>query len=299
MAKKTGLIKNTYSLSHRASNLRLMSQSIATCLYAGNFRSMYKGRGVDYAGGREYLYGDDVRAIDWNVTARMGKPYIKLFEEDKELIVFLVVDRSLSMESGMGQKSRIEIASEASVLMLFAAMQNSSPIGGVLFNGEIEFSSVPKANKDHAMLLFTKLDTRPERKKEGTALAQSLQYASRLLKSRSLVVVLSDFRCGDYEKEIGTLGAKHDVIAVRITDEIDKNVPKMGSVEFFDSETNQKKVLSTSSPSFEKEWKAYNDRHHERWQTMCAKRGIDTLSISTNADPAQELAQFFSSRRYT
>ncbi len=299
MAKKKSIIKNTNLLSQRASSLRLMSKAIANSLYVGNFRSMYRGRGVDYAGGREYLYGDDIRAIDWNVTARMGKPFIKLFEEDKELIVFLIVDRSCSMESGIGTKNRLETAAEAAVLMIFAAIQKSSPIGGVLFDGEIEFSSVPKASKDHAMLLFTKIDTLPERKKEGSALTQSLQYASKLLKNRSLVLVLSDFRCAGYEKELATLGVKHDVIAVRITDESDEHLPNLGAVEFFDAETNKKQVLSTSSASFEKEWKAYNKRHFERWESICAKRGIATLSISTNQDPAHELTQFFSSRRYT
>ncbi len=298
MIKKHGIIKRRYSLSQRASNLRIMSRAIATSLYNGNFKSVHRGRGVDYAGGREYLYGDDIRAIDWNVTARMGRPFIKLFEEDKELIVFLIVDRSSSMENGIGKQTRLETASEAAVLMLFAAMHNANPVGGVLFNGEIEFSSVPKTNQDHAMLLFTKLDTQPKRKKEGSALALSLQYAARLLKNRALVLVLSDFRCAGYEKDIATLAVRHDVVAVRITDKMDERLPNLGTVEFFDPETQTKKLFSTSSPTFEKEWKAYNDRHFERWQAMCSKRGISTIDISTDDDPAQALTQFFSSRSY-
>ncbi len=298
MAKKSGIIKNTYSLSQRASNLRLVSRTIANCLHSGNFRSMYKGRGVDYAGGREYLYGDDIRAIDWNVTARMGKPYIKLFEEDKELMVFLIVDRSCSMESGTGKKTRVETASEAAVLMLFAAMQNSSPLGGILFDGEIEYSSTPKTGKDHAMLFFTKIDSHPKHNKEGTNLVNALRYASKLLKNRALVVILSDFRCSGYEKEIASLAVKHDVLAARITDETDVALPNIGAVTFFDSESQKKKVFPTSNASFEREWKKYNERHLERWQSMCAKRGISTCTLSTNTDPLQELVKFFSSRSF-
>ncbi len=298
MSKKTGIIKNSYSLSHRASSLRLVSRSIANALHVGNFRSMYKGRGVDYAGAREYLYGDDIRAIDWNVTARMGKPYIKLFEEDKELIVFVIVDRSASMESGSGKRSRLELASETAVLMIFAAMQNASPVGGILFNGELEFSSIPKTGKDHAMVLFSKIDTPPIHNTKGSSLSLSLRYASRLLKNRSLVLILSDFRCGGYEKDIAALASKHDVVAVRIHDETDSALPNVGTVEFFDPETQTKKPFATSNLAFQKEWKSYNERHFERWHAMCTKRGIDTLTLSTNDDPVQDLAQFFSSRRF-
>ncbi len=298
MAKAKGLIKNTYLLSQRASSLRLMSRTIAKCLYVGNFRSMYKGRGVDYAGARDYLYGDDIRAIDWNVTARLGKPYIKLFEEDKELIVFLIIDRSNSMETGSGKRTRIETATEAAVLMLFAAMQNSSPVGGVLFDGEIEFSTAPKTGMDHAMVLFSKLDNRPRRGINGTSLAQSLRGASKLLRNRSLVLVLSDFRCGNYEKELASLASKHDVIAARIVDDSDVYLPSIGSVEVFDPETQEQKVFQTTSKHFEKEWKEYNERHMERWQNMCAKRGVATMLLPTKNDTAQELALFFSSRSF-
>ncbi len=297
MAKRNGVIQNTYSLSQRASSLHLVSKAIAKCLYVGNFRSMYRGRGVDYAGGREYLYGDDVRSIDWNVTARMGKPYIKLFEEDKELIVFLVVDRSASMESGIGKKTRLETAAEAAVLMLFAALQNSSPVGGVLFDGETEFSCVPKTGKDHAMVLFSKLDTRPTHESTGTSLTQALTGASKLLKNRSMVLVFSDFRTSGYEDALCALASKHDVIATRITDESDSRLPKVGSISFFDPETNKEKILPTNSASFEQEWNSYHERHIERWNAFCTKRGVSTLTISTSQDPTQELVHFFSTRR--
>ena len=296
MAKEKGLLANTFSLSQKATALRLMSHSIAKSLQVGNFRSFYKGRGVDYAGAREYLYGDDIRTIDWNVTARMTKPYIKLFEEDKELIVFLLVDRSASMETGSGAKSRIETATEAAALVLFASMQNSSPIGAVLFNGETEFSCKPKTGKDHAMVLFSKLDARPVRTKQGTSLAHALRGSSILLRNRSLVLIFSDFRCSGYEKELSLLAAKHDVIAITIQDPSDFSLPQIGMIDFFDPETQVKKALPTISKTFQKEWAAHNQRHFERWKSFCLKHGVETIVLSTDTDPSQELIRYFSTR---
>lgn len=296
MKKEKGLVKNTFSLSQKASALRLMSSSISKSLHIGNFRSFYKGRGVDYSGAREYLYGDDIRAIDWNVTARLSKPYIKLFEEDKELIIFLIVDRSASMETGSGTRSRIETATEAASLMVFAGMLNSSPIGAVLFNGETEFSCAPKNGKDHAMVVFSKLDKRPNRTKQGTSLVNAIRGASTLLKNRSLVMIFSDFRCSGYEKELSLMASKHDVIAVTIADPSDTSLPTIGMMDFYDPESDTKKPLPTSSKVFQKEWKEYNQRHLERWKNYCSKNGIETIVLSTTEDTSLELIRFFSSR---
>jgi len=297
MNKKDSLIHDAHFLAQKASALRLASRTIADGLRTGNFRSMYRGRGVDFAGVREYLHGDDVRAIDWNVTARMGKPFIKLFEEDRELIIFLVVDRSASMESGTGKNTRLKTATETAALLLLAALHNSLPVGGVLFDGETGFSTIPKSSKNHAMLFFSKLDARPICTKAGSALPQALRGATKLLKNRSLVMLISDFRCAGYEAELARLSAKHDVVAVCITDESDTKLPHIGSLNFCDSESGHEMTLPTSSAVFERDWKNYNLRRMERWQTLCAKRGVTTLVVSTDQDPAQELIKFFSTRR--
>lgn len=291
------IIQNKESLAQKASLLNIASQTIAKCLYVGNFKSMYQGRGIDFAGVREYLPGDDVRSLDWNVTARMGKPFVKLFEEDKQIIIFLIVDRSESMESGTGTSTRLETATQTAALMLFAGFKNSSPVGGILFDAQTEFSAVPKSGKNNIMLFFKKLDTKPVRKKKGTALAQSLRVASKLLKNRCLVMVLSDFRCADYETELGLLATKHDVIAVRITDPSDEALPSVGNLNFCDPETDCHITLNTASETFRQDWKNYNERHVKRWQSACAKRGVSTLTVSTEQDPAQELTAFFLSRR--
>ncbi|HZK20487.1 MAG TPA: DUF58 domain-containing protein, partial [Treponemataceae bacterium] len=220
-------------LAKKAAALNLSAKSIADGMRSGSYRSMYSGRGIEFVGVRNYLRGDDVRSIDWNVTARMGKPYVKMYEEERELIVFLIVDRSLSMEGGIvvssdgsiRKCSRIETATEAAALVLLAAQKNASPIGGVLFSGALEYTAVPKVSKDAAMRLFYKLDSIPDRNSEGTALVQAIRGAAKRLKNRSLVMIFSDFRCAGYEKDLARLGRSHDVVAVRISDSSDTQLP--------------------------------------------------------------------------
>lgn len=288
-------MQNYESLVQKASLLRLSALTIAEGMKTGNFRSMYRGRGVEFTGVREYLRGDDVRSIDWNVTARMGKPFVKLFEEDRELIVFLIVDHSLSMKTGFAQKSKLQTANEIAALMAFAAEQNNSPLGAVIFDGEIKFSATPKSGKNQTMIVLKHLEENTSTQK-GSVLGNSLRGAYQLLKNRSLVLILSDFRSSDYEKEFARLASKHDVIAVKITDSSDTELPKAGFLSFCDPETKAIRRLPTSSLAFQKEWRHAERTRQERWKTMCQKRGGTPLIISTKDDTAQELINFFSSK---
>lgn len=286
------------SLVKRASHLRLSAGTVAEGMRTGSFRSAFRGHGIEFSGVREYLRGDDIRTIDWNVTARMGKPFVKLFDEDRELIVFLVVDRSLSMDSAFSVRSRRDTANEAAALLAFAAEQNDSPLGAVFFDGAITFSVLPKSGRSRVMLILNKLDAAHEAngRTKGSVLASSLQGAAKLLKNRSLVVILSDFRVAGYEDELSRLAVKHDVVAVRITDPTDERLPRVGFAPFADSETGMVRRLSTNSSAFCREWALANRTRLERWQTMCKKRGVASLLLSTQADAAHVLADFFASR---
>lgn len=290
------ILSDHQSLIQKASLLHLSAFKIAEGMRSGNFSSIFKGHGVEFTGVREYLRGDDIRSIDWNVTARMGKPFIKMFEEDRELVVFLVVDRSFSMNTGFASKSRLQTASEAAALLAFAAEQNNSPIGAVLFDGQIQFSVSPKSGKNQTMLLIKQLDNMPEEKKAGSSLASSLQGAYQHLKNRSLVLILSDFRTTGYEKQLAKLAEKHDVIAIRITDISDFQIPKAGYLTFKDPETDKLCRLPTSSSAFQKEWKNTSSKNIERWRTLCLKRGVVPHTLSTNEDIAQNLITFFSAK---
>ncbi|MGI5174586.1 DUF58 domain-containing protein [Treponema sp. OMZ 840] len=296
MKQKSVLLPDAGILAEKASLLRLRARTLSDSLRAGSSRSFYKGRGIDFSGVREYLWGDDIRSIDWNVTARMGKPFVKLFEEERELIVFLVVDMSSSMNSGSKRRSRLTTAAETAALLILSSVHNASPIGAVFFDGEIFFSSAPKNKKDHAMLLFSKLNLPPPKNKSGTALPQALRGAAKLLKNRSLVIIISDFRCGGYEEELALLAQKHEVVGICITDPSEEALPPCGSLLFSDTESGIRMILPTSSEHFKREWKDFHKRHAERRQMMLLRRGVSYMHISTEEDPLYALVRFFSSR---
>lgn len=276
--------------------LHLSALSIAEGMHTGNFRSSFRGQGVEFTGVRDYLRGDDIRTIDWNVTARLGKPFVKVFEEDRELIVFLVVDQSLSMETGFAKRTRLQTAHEAAALLAFASEYNASPLGAVFFDGEIGFSSVPRLGRNQVLLLLNKLESVTSERATGSVLGSALKGAFKLLKNRSLVIILSDFRTSGYEQQLARLGAKHDVVAVRITDPSDSELPSAGDLSFVDRETGAVRRLPTSNSRFKREWKQLSRERVDRFQTTCIKRGVSPLVLSTEDDVVAVFERFFSSR---
>ncbi len=287
------------SLAKRALQLRLQALSIAQGMRFGSFRSLYRGQGIEFSGVREYLRGDDVRSIDWNVTARMGKPFVKVFDEERELILFIICDTSFSMDTGSSGFSRLQKAYETGALLVFAAEHNASPVGAVFFDGAISFSCAPKSSKDHTMVLLSRFESRSGKVCEGSVLSNALRGAGKILKKRSLVFILSDFRTAGYETELARLALKHDIIAVRFTDETDTALPDVGTLSFMDPESRQKQSLPLSNGNFKKAWRDAGINHLDKWSSSCAKRGVRTLTISTGEDSALCLSRFFSIRRDT
>ncbi|MBO4758463.1 MAG: DUF58 domain-containing protein [Spirochaetaceae bacterium] len=290
------------TLVQRASQLRLQAFSIAEGFRSGGFHSLFKGHGIEFTGVREYLRGDDIRTIDWNVTARMSKPYAKLFEEDRELVVFLVLDRSLSMNTGFGGQTRLECANEIAALLSFAAEHISSPLGAVFFDGSITFSIAPKASQNNVMLILSQIDESTKQiyaknaGTEGSMLSGALDGACRLLKNRSLVVVVSDFRTSGYQKAMARLASKHDVLAIKIADPTDSALPQIGSFSFEDPETKAVRTFPTGSSSFRHVWKQAEIERRERWVKLCRRCGARTLVVSTDDEPAKKLKEFFASK---
>ena len=284
------------SLSRRAYLLNLSSHAIADNMKNGSFKSVYRGQGVDFCGVRDYLPGDDVRNIDWNVTARMGKPYVKLFEEERELEVFLIVDKSLSMNTGSSRRSRVDAAVECASLFALAANNMNSPVGAVVFGGKIDFSCAPASGEKHIFTLLSRLEKTDSSDVRGSALDAALVGADKLLRKRTLVIVISDFRTSGWEVPFARLAHKNDVLAIRITDPLDSVLPPVGSVAFEDLETGHSVVLPTSSQSFERTWREYNDRKTELWNKECLRRGGIPFTISTTADCAAEIVRFLSMR---
>ncbi|MEE0879113.1 MAG: DUF58 domain-containing protein [Treponemataceae bacterium] len=293
MKKESLLISDSNTLAKSAASLRLRARSIAEGLRQGNFSSMFKGQGIDFAGVREYLHGDDIRSIDWNVTARMGRPFVKLYDEEREQIVFFIVDRSLSMETGSSNLTRLNLASETGALLLLAANSNSCPVGCVFFDGKINFSCMPKNSLDQTMLILSKFANREEKVSTGSALASAIKGAEQILKNRSMIFILSDFRCPDYQDNLARLSQKHDVVAIRFTDANDFELPDFGMIGVQDPETNEKRTYPTFSSNFKRSWRENSNNVLERWKHMCKKNGVIPLIISTADDPALRLSRFF------
>lgn len=284
------------ALSKKARLLHLSALSLAEGMKTGSFHSLYKGKGIEFSGVREYLKGDDVRAIDWNVTARMGHPYVKVFEEDRELDVFIIIDTSRSMFSGSGHVTRLEKAMECASLLTLASYHNASPVGAVMFDGKIHFSCAPKSGHEQIMLLLSQFEKSFSQGIAGSALDSALLGAGRLLKKRTLVMVFSDFRTTDWFDSFSRLCHRHDVVAVRIGDPSDEKLPSVGAIPFKDMESNYKCVLPTSSASLRKEWAKANQLRVDSWKYECIRHGGIPLLVSTDGNSFHELFSFFSKR---
>lgn len=288
-------------LSSRASRIRLSAVSLAENMRAGNFRSMSRGQGMEFSDVRDYLPGDNVRAIDWNVTARMARPFIKQYEEDRELNVFFVLDCSLSMLSGSGGKSKLSLASEVAALLVLASDLNSGANGAAIFDGEIKFSCPPRPGRENSMMIVSKIGSAEDGAlgeiKRGSAISRAIHGTLSLLKRRSLVFLISDFRAEGYQSEFSLLAQKNDVVAIRITDPADSSLPNVGTVSFRDPETGDFQVLPTNSRSFSRAWLEANRSRVDSWESFCAHRGAFPIKISTAQDPVFVLNKFFLSRR--
>ena len=285
-------------LAQRAYLLHLSARTLAEGMKSGSFKSLYRGHGMEFRGVRDYFHGDDVRMIDWNVTARMGRPFVKEFDEERELDVLLLLDVSASMSTGAGRRSRHETVMESASLLTLACLQNASPVGAVIFGGNIVFSAAPKAGREHALFLLSQYDRAQRPVPGGSVLDNALQGADRLLKKRSLVLVFSDFRTAGWTAPFARLASRHDVVAVRVTDPLDSHLPECGTVPFADAESGRRSLFPTHLARFRREWSDAQYHHLEFWQHECVRHGGVPLVLGTNAEPSVELTRFFASREH-
>lgn len=289
----SGIKENKSSLVKKASYLKIAARDLAEGMKSGNFRSLYRGQGIEFSGVRDYIRGDDIRTIDWNVTARMGHPFVKIFNEERELQVFLIVDNSFSMQLNNGKKTKYEIAAEAAALVSIASEMNSCPLGAVFFGGQINFSCKPEFGRERTLLVLKNLENVPEENITGSVLPSAINGAGKLLKKRSMVMIFSDFRSDGWEDAIAQLAHKNDVIAFRIQNELDEKLPSLGTVCFEDCESGKKMRLPSSTSKLEKEWKLQNENRVKRFQEFCIRHGILPVILNTSDDPLQVLCSVF------
>ncbi|MCQ2592278.1 MAG: DUF58 domain-containing protein [Treponema sp.] len=284
------------SLVKKAAYLRIVARDLADGMKSGSFRSLYHGQGIEFSGVRDYIRGDDVRSIDWNVTARMGRPYVKVFEEERELQIFLIVDKSASMQLGTGKRTKYEAAAETAALITIAAEMNACPIGAVFFDGDISFSCSPKLGREQTMLILTHLDKVIDKVENGSVLGNAITGTGKLLKRRTLIFVLSDFRTFGWKQPLVSLAQKHDVVALRVLDKFDEQLPAIGAVPFVDCESGVKMVLPTNSENLKKEWRVQNEGFTNKWQEICTKHGIMPVKLNTSDEPLQVISSVFSQK---
>jgi uncharacterized protein (DUF58 family) len=273
----------------------LLSAALAEDLLSGDYRSVFKGQGIEFDEVRRYEQGDDARSIDRNVSARFGAPYVKLYREERELTVALALDCSASMRAG-GRLSRYEQGILAAALVAFSAERAGQRVGGVFFDREIRRVFPPRKGRSHVMALISAaLGLSPDRR--GSELGKALGGLGRLLKRRGLVVLISDFHALTWEWELGDLARRHDVIALRIREPLDRELPPLGLLSLADPETGAVVQAPTDSASFREAWGSWQRERSRLWESICRRSGAARLELSTGEDAASALLRFFSGRK--
>ncbi len=275
--------------------LEIKSKKLTTDLFTGEYHSAFKGKGMSFKEVREYAAGDDIRFIDWNVSARFGHPFSKVFEEERELTVMLLVDVSASSIFGTVHASKKDIATEIAAVVAFSAVNNADKVGVIFYSDKIEKYIPPKKGKQHALFIVRQLLTMDSTKK-GTNLNKALRYFSNTTRQKSIAFVLSDFIDADYRDALRVAGNKHDVIGIKIYDRMDRNLPNLGMIRAEDAETGEVKWVDSTSRfvryEYEKEFFRITDYANETFK----KAGADLLHVRTDEDYVKVLQRFFISR---
>jgi uncharacterized protein (DUF58 family) len=279
-------------LLKRVRRVAVAARKKATAAAAGDYRAVFHGRGMEFSEVREYRPGDDVRSIDWNVTARAGAPFVKVFREERDLTLLLLLDLSASQDFGSGLATKRDLVAEAAAALALAAVRNRDRVGAMIFTDRIEVLRRPSRSRTQALAIVRDALSRPLAG-FGTDLSAGLAAARRTLKSRAIVVLISDFRASGYETELGRLARKHDVVAVATTDPAEREFPARGMFRVRDAETGSLAVADAAAAAFRRAWSQAARTEAAR---ICGKMGVDYLELSSRRAPAEELAAFFHRR---
>lgn len=270
------------------------SRTVNECL-AGEYQSVFKGRGMEFDQVREYQIGDDIRSIDWNVTARTGEPHVKLFVEERELTVIFMVDLSASGSFGSTRKIKNEVAAELCALLAFSAIKNNDKVGLIVFTDQVEMFIPPAKGATHVLRLIRELlEFRP--RQTHTNISAAIEFLGRVITKRSVVFLVSDFLEQDYEMKLRVIGKKHDLLAVSITDPREISLPNVGLVELEDAETGELVLIDTGSLRVRQKYEETGRARQERLKKMFRSMDIDQIEILTNRDYVVDLVRFFKTR---
>ncbi len=283
---------DTKELLKKVRKIEIKTRRLSNHILGGEYHSTFKGRGMTFSEVRQYQYGDDIRAIDWNVTARYNEPYIKVFEEERELTVMLVVDISGSESFGTSEQFKKDTVTEIAATLAFSATQNNDKVGLILFSDQMELFIPPKKGKSHVLRIIRELiEFQPKSKQ--TNISEALKFLSNIMKKRAIVFMLSDFMDDDYERTLKLVGNKHDVTGIRVYDKHDEEIPNLGMVPMVDAETGNTHLVNTSSASVRNQYKANALRLADYFETTFKKSGSGTINTRVDENYVKKLLGYF------
>jgi len=285
----------TKELLKQVRQIEIRTKGLVNQVFSGEYHSVFKGRGMEFSEVREYQFGDDIRSIDWNVTARFGHPYIKVFEEERELTVMLMVDLSGSLMFGSVSKTKQRIAAELSAILAFSALKNNDKVGLILFTDKIEKFVPPRKGRKHVLRIIREvLSFEPEGK--TTNLKGALEYMNHTIKKKSIAFLISDFMDEGYEKILKIVGRKHDLIGIVLDDRREKEIPNIGLVKLADAETGAERWIDTGSKRVRSQMVSDQKQREKLRNSIFIKSGLDRIEVTTGSNYIQPLVQFFRRR---
>ncbi len=285
----------TKELLKQVKQIEIKTRNVVNEVFSGEYHSAFKGRGMEFAEVREYQIGDDIRSIDWNVTARTGSPFIKIFEEERELTVMLLIDMSGSLMFGSVEKTKQEIAAEITAILAFSAMKNNDKVGLILFTDRIEKFVPPKKGRSHGLRIIREiLSFKPEG--NTTNIKGALEYLNHTIKRKSIAFLISDFIDDGYDKILNIVGKKHDLIGVVLQDPRETDIPKSGLIKFKDAETGSLRYIDTNNSTVRNSFFELLELQESKRKSVFIKSRLDAIEINTAESYVKPLANFFRKR---
>ncbi|WP_281988496.1 DUF58 domain-containing protein [Aquimarina aggregata] len=286
---------DTKELLKKVRKIEIKTRRLSDHIFGGEYHSTFKGRGMTFSEVRQYQFGDDVRSIDWNVTARYNEPYIKVFEEERELTMMLMVDVSGSQLFGTQQQFKKEIITEIAATLAFSATQNNDKIGLILFTDEIELFIPPKKGRSHVLRIIRELlEFQPKSKK--TNITEALKFLSNVMKKKAIVFMLSDFVADDYQHTLKIVGGKHDVTGIRVYDRREEEIPNLGMVQMEDEETGELLLVNTGSKKTRTNYSKYYQERVDYFKDSFTRSGAGSLSSRVDESYVKKLLGYFKRR---
>ena len=283
---------DTKEILKKVRKIEIKTKRLSNDIFGGEYHSSFKGRGMTFSEVRQYQFGDDVRGIDWNVTARYNEPYVKVFEEERELTMMLMADVSGSEHFGTSNQFKKDIVTEIAATLAFSATQNNDKVGLILFSDDIELFIPPKKGKGHVLRIIRELiEFKPKSKKTNIDVA--LKFLSSVLKKRAIVFMLSDFMDDDYEKSAKIAGSKHDLTGIRVYDKHDEEIPNLGMVPMLDAETNSLQLVNTSSKNIRINYKANALRLTDFFMNTFKRSGAGVINTRVDESYVKKLLGYF------